>query len=438
MLAAPVDPATLDTGMLQPKLESSEIQVPDGAELCGRLLRMFGGTFRPEAERCLADLAATAKEPAAKVQVSLQLLRDAASDGDWAQVEETVRSLPEVDRGPALASALNLSQGTEDCAVQSKLALEILSSHDLDQWGVQNLGNFLVRCRISPDARKLLAIRLADGDPREARVLVEKWAPPRGGGWFAGPVGEEAVSILLQRLDREPSSYELWRALDFAYQSNGALEERRQHLRRWIAAESSAGGSPSLRPYLELGELMAEWREDAGVIELLQSAPPPWDEDDRLLELLLGALIREGRAAEAKALGAKVLESDRRESASPRHLLLARAASAVGDNSTALQHYRVVLREKPVSQRMAQEFLGQLLAQMEDQEQAFVRAAEETCPAPTSGSRSPAVQECIGDRLVEFGRPVAALPFYEEALEQAPNNASLRSKIAFANEQSER
>ncbi|MDY7092877.1 MAG: hypothetical protein SX243_07890 [Acidobacteriota bacterium] len=437
MLATPVDPASMDTGMLQPGWMSKEIPVPDMAALCGRLLRMFDSTFRTLAQRCLSDLAA-ADNPEVRVQASHELLRDAARDGDWASVEETVRSLPEVDRGPALASALSASSDTEDCATQSMLALEHLSSHDLDERHSRGLGHFLVRCRGYSDARKLLLVRLADGEPLEARDLLEQWETARRSDRGAGPVGEEVASILLQRLDREPSSYALWRALDLAYQSNGALAEREQHLRRWIAAESS--GTPSIRPYLELCELLASRGEDDAVIELLESAPPAWDQSEPILEHLLGALIRTGQAAEARALGTKILEGSPRRTTSPPHLLLARAAIAVGDTPTALRHYRAVLRRtfRPVPQRMAEEFLGLLLQQGEIKEQAYVRAAEETCRAPRSGSRMPAVQECIGDRLMRFGRPVEALPFYAEALKRAPNNASLRSKIASVPEPPER
>lgn len=431
MLATPVDPASMDTGMLQPGWMAKEIKVPNGAELCGRLLRMFDGTFRPEAQRCLSDLAA-GDDPKVRVQVSLELLHEAARDGDWAPVEETVRSLPEADRGPALISTLRSFTGTEDCAAQSKLALEILSSHDLDQQDYSGLGGFLDRCSESLDAQKLFLIRLAEGDPREARVLVDRWTPPPGGDWFAGPVGEVAASILLHRLNRDTESWELWRALDLAYQNQGALEVRERHLRRWIAADSS--GTPGLRPYLELGKLLASRGEDVAVIELLESVPPPWDQNDLLLEQLLGALIRTHRSAEARALGTKVLEDSRRPSGASGDLLLARAASAVGDTRKALWHYGLVLRQKPVPQEIAEEFLGQLLVQMEYQEEAYVRAAEKTCPTPRLGSGYSATQECIGDRLVQFGRPVAALPFYEKALRKAPDKASVRSKMALAPE----
>ncbi|HVS62411.1 MAG TPA: hypothetical protein VMT85_02790 [Thermoanaerobaculia bacterium] len=258
--AKPDDPALIDRWLgagldrLEPEASARLLERffdrprddPRALETCARLARVEDSPHRSAARRCVARVAGSSREDddgaRARERAIGVLAELAAAEGDWTSLLDSLEALEPEARGRALVASAYRIGAPSHCSQRIELLRAALPGAPAEGSLHSSIATAARACDQRPAARSLF-LDLLESAPsdRVARVLGA-WAS-RVNGVLRGDVPAGAAAVLEARLEREPRSGDLYRALDSVYELAGEPDRRLELLQRWMENAPDSMGS---------------------------------------------------------------------------------------------------------------------------------------------------------------------------------------------------
>lgn len=421
------DPAATER-ILQDFFETSPGKADD-FQACRQVAEKGPAEFRPEAQACIARIAADPRTPSELAkQATTAMLAAAAAEGNWNGLLSALDDLEPAARAQALVVAADRIPAPQRCADRVAILSELLnllgSDDDLYSPAAASLGP----CSARPEARSLYVTLIQQAPPARLPEVVRRWETSRGNQAGSGlPAG--GIAALEQRLRNEPRAAGIYGALDLAYKTSGDEEKRFQLLRRWQRdAPRSFTGAQAVglaqaferraQPDEAIAVLEGQVRSGGGVV------PNAVNELWRLYG-------ETGSPARADSFADELLSSGSSYLEGLGHHLAARSDLTRRDFAGAESHYWKALESHVNSSAVATELLAAIATSGDTR--GLESTAEKICRQTELARNSKDVPACAASLLARAGQTRAASHSLQAQAAGLPDDLeSLRTLAATA------
>ena len=398
----------------------------DSLQACRQVLSNAGPAYRQAGRACLGRLAADPTSSIAE-QAAQSLASDAAAAGDIAGMLAALESLEPSARLQAIVSAAEQLPAPERCTERISLLRAASGQLSADDSLDSALSLALRACASQPAAQDLFLELLRGLPPERLAALISGWVVRVNDRW-QGELPETTTTILAQRQRQSPSSAELFRALDIAYQVTHQPELRYQLLLG--QSNRDPANLDGDQACALAWELIA--RNDEATARQVLAAQLAKHFHPRVAELLWQSYRQAEESGPAARLAADLMASEDPAGRTMGHILAARSAFLDSDPETGEQEYWAALREDNPDPQVAVEMLVSVASAAGDSSRLGA-LAQQICARTELGQDRRLPSGCAPGLLRMAGGPEAIAELLQEDHGELPAElTSLRQRAAAA------
>lgn len=383
--------------------------------ICDELNRR-AGTLLESALQCYAALVSQDFPPHERVAVVTNYVQVLGLQSRWQEATAYLEELEPEHQQSAMRNLARKLTTAQRCQEALPLLTSLVRTESTAPLFASVNASAIESCWNHPEVQQhLLQLPLQYGPEVIESLLVAR----------AEPLPRALELLAIERLQQDPGSQTLWRAVDLILKRSGAQEGRIQHLRAFLTAHPKPERGDSA--YQDLFELLLSSGEIEEAIAWLEKAQTQFAASRENTLRLVDLYVQLDRPAEAAQVLQRYVAQIEGDGGGEVLLMQAQLHKALGEPDLALDAYRQYLQAADENVRInAISEFAELLPEGSGDAELVSILTKVHENRSERGWRSEGLHRFLAEQLATIGRAEAALFHLERTFETAPEDTELQ------------